>query len=122
MTSKFEDPDNPHDPEELSDPPHLHQVLAVLPHQGDADVVGEHRQEVNDVHRILDKLPFVWTSRKYFYQSEKYLRNLRDESNQELECEPGHVDSLSQHEQRKLLTLLSSIFGLKENIWLSIFY
>ena len=42
MSGQFEDPDDPHDSEELSDPPHLHQVTThVLPDQSDADVVAE---------------------------------------------------------------------------------
>ena len=81
MSGQLEDPDDPHDPEELSNPPHLHQVPAhVLPHQGDADVVAERKnlkiryelvssdlrqdgEEVYYVHRVLNKFNLGGTSR-----------------------------------------------------------
>ena len=48
MSGQFEDPDDPHDSEELSDPPDLHQVTAhVLPDQSDADVVAEGKYFTN---------------------------------------------------------------------------
>ena len=42
VSGQLEDPDDPHDPEKLSNPPHLHQVSShVLPDQGYAHVVTE---------------------------------------------------------------------------------
>ena len=38
---------------------------------------------------------------------EKYNNNSRDEADEELEGEPGHVDGLRQHEQGELLALLA---------------
>ena len=81
MSGQFEDPDDPHDSEELSDPPHLHQVTThVLPDQSDADVVAEGKwfanwnelatsnlrqnsEEVYYVHRVLNKFNLGGTSR-----------------------------------------------------------
>ena len=64
VSGEFEDSDDAHDPEELSDPANLGEVASfgVGADQGDADVVRQHRQQVDDVHRILDKLAFVRTA------------------------------------------------------------
>ena len=81
MSGQFEDPDDPHDSEELSNPSDLHQVTThVLPDQGDADVVPEGKyftnwyellasnlrqnsEEVYYVHRVLNKFNLGGTSR-----------------------------------------------------------
>ena len=48
MSGQFEDPDDPHDSEELSNPSDLHQVPThVLPDQSDADVVAEGKYFTN---------------------------------------------------------------------------
>ena len=63
VSGQLEDPDDPHDPEELSDPPDLHQVPShVLPDQRYRDVVREDGQEVDNIHRILDEFDLGRTS------------------------------------------------------------
>ena len=66
MSGQFEDPDDPHDPEELSNPPHLHQVPAhVLPHQSDADVVaGEEERKVLQIEMNWRLPTYGRTARK----------------------------------------------------------
>ena len=55
--SELTSPENPHDSEELRDPPDLRQLPDVRRvDESDADEIGEDGQQVDDVHRALHEL------------------------------------------------------------------
>ncbi len=57
MPRQLEDPEYPHDAEELGDSPHLGQLADVgRVDEGDGGEVGQDGKEVDDVHQRLDEL------------------------------------------------------------------
>ena len=61
MSPQTEDPEYPHDPEDLSHPPHLVLVLARALHVGEdqGHEVRDDPQQVYHIHPLLDKVPLL---------------------------------------------------------------
>lgn len=61
VAAKPEYSKDPHDPEHLGHPPHLILILSRALHVGQSQgyKVGDNAQQVNHIHSLLDKVPFL---------------------------------------------------------------
>ena len=61
MPGEFQDPEDPHDPEDLDHAANVLELQHTLVglREEDGDVIGQDGQQVDNVQRAFEELPFV---------------------------------------------------------------
>ena len=62
MPGEFQDPEDPHDAEDLNDAPHVLELQDALVGlcEEDGDVIWQDGQQVNDIEWAFKELPLIW--------------------------------------------------------------